>query len=162
MQITIVDIIFLLIIAGLAAHGYRHGVFEALAKLASPVLGVLGASIFYGSAAILVRALIPDLSSWPTAANIIAFIAIFLIIFVAIRLIGKLLNTVFKSLRLGILDKIFGLLFGIVEGIALAGLFFFLLSIQPFFDAGALLDKGILSTLLRAFIPAALPPEAYV
>ena len=67
--------------------------------------------------------------------NIVSMIAVFIIVFIAIRIIGYLLAKIFDAPVLKGVNKLSGLLFGVVKGVFFAMLFVLaLVMVSPFLD----------------------------
>ena len=85
-------------------------------------------------------------------------VAAFLIIFIAVTIIAKIIERILKNilenLNLGGLDRILGLVFGLVEGILVVSVVVFLVRVQPFFDLQDFLASSKIASLLSGIIPA--------
>jgi uncharacterized membrane protein required for colicin V production len=58
------------------------------------------------------------------------------------------LRDIINRIRLGGLDHFLGAVFGLVEGITVAALVILVITIQPLFDKGAVLDKSMFAGFL--------------
>jgi membrane protein required for colicin V production len=56
-------------------------------------------------------------------------------------------------LNLGGLDKLLGLLFGVVEGGLSVAVIVFILTVQPLFDVQSALESSVIATFLSGIIP---------
>jgi membrane protein required for colicin V production len=148
MQFEIIDIIFTVLIALLVIRCALRGMVEELLSMAGLVLGLLGAFFFYHAGGAFIRdKFMPDMEIIP---NILAFIAIFVIVLLTVKVLQFILQDILNRIHLGGLDRFLGALFGILEGIVLVSLVLFILSVQPLFDPGTLLEKSFFA---RHLIP---------
>jgi membrane protein required for colicin V production len=100
--------------------------------------------------AVLVRAwFMPEVKIVP---EVIAFAALFIIVYIVVKIIEMTLKNIIEGIQLGGLDRLLGAALGIIEGIVVVCLILFLLSIQPFFDSGPVLEKSIFATFLLPLI----------
>jgi len=106
---SILDIALLtLLILGLA-RGFIRGFFVELASLIALIAGVYGAFHFSNFAASFLK----ERVDWnENTVNVVSFIITFVIIVVAIALAGKALTKIADFAMLGLINKIFGALFG--------------------------------------------------
>jgi membrane protein required for colicin V production len=154
MNISVIDVVFILLIALFMLRCFLKGFISEVLSMASVVLGLLASVFFYKNGAVFLKEnFLPELSS--PLPEIIAFAALFLMVFLVIKLLEILLKGIIIRIKLGPADKFLGLLFGIAEGIAVIGLVLFILSIQPLFDAGGILEDSFFAKLLLPLISEA-------
>jgi membrane protein required for colicin V production len=84
--------------------------------------------------------------------EVLAFIALFLIVFVLIKILGAILKDIIAGIKLGGADRFLGLVFGLGEGLIVISLILFVLTIQPLFDPGPILQKSLFAELLLPFV----------
>jgi len=156
---SLIDIIFLALIALLMIRCYLKGIISELLSMAAIVLGVLSAVFFFKNGAVYLKEnYFPELAV--TITEILSFIAIFLVVFIIVKLLEGLLKGIVKGIKLGSADKLLGLIFGFAEGVAVVSLIIFaLLLIKPIYDPSALLSKSFIAELLLPLInkPEILP-----
>ena len=114
------------------------------------MLGILGAVLFYKNGAEFIRT--KTMAEVKYIPEILAFIGIFLIVFILFKMIEKVLKDIINGIKLSGVDKLLGAAFGIVEGIAIVSLLIFLISVQPLFSAGPVLDGSIFADILLPLI----------
>ncbi|MBU1487804.1 CvpA family protein [bacterium] len=153
------DITFLVIIGINGLLGLWRGLIREVFTLLGIVGGVLIASRTYELTLPFVERFIAN----PNLAKIVSFILIFLIAAILIHILGVAISKLFKTLFLGWLDRIFGLLFGLVKGVAIVLIVILLLSKFPLGNSEKLLESSIVVPyafiLLEFFLP--LLPEDF-
>ena len=91
-------------------------------------------------------------SGVPALPEILAFTAIFVIVFIAGKILDHILADIIRRLHLNGLNRILGIVLGLVEGVALVSLILILVSIQPLFDPIPLLGESMFARLLFPLI----------
>jgi membrane protein required for colicin V production len=154
-HIVPIDIIFTVFVMLFAIRGALRGFLDELLAIAFLVLGLLGAVLFYKQGADLIRTKIPeDIRFLP---EMLAFGAVFCIIFVVVKVLGLLVKDVLMHIKLGGVDRVLGVFFGLIEGVVLVTLMLFLLNIQPFFDTQSLINESIFAEILMPVITHYFP-----
>jgi membrane protein required for colicin V production len=149
-NIPVIDIIFLIFIALMISHGYVRGFIRVFFSWAALVAAVLIAVFLHPTGAAYIREkIMPDVRYIP---EILAFIAIFLIVMLICKMLEKVLHDVVKGTHLGSLDKVLGLIFGLIEGFAVIALVLFVLSVQPVFDTRQLIEESYFAGILLPHI----------
>ena len=120
-----IDIIISIFVLLFAYKGLKRGIIKELISLLSLILGIYIAINF---SFLLEDYLSKNLSKYEEFVSIISFIVVFLIVFLFLKTAGFVIKKLVKTLQLGFLDKLLGLLFG-ASKIALI-LSFLLLEIQ--------------------------------
>ena len=151
---SVIDIIFLALIALLMIRCYLKGIVSELLSMSAVVLGVLAAVFFYKNAALYLKE-----NYWSGLSNpipeILAFIALFTAVFFIVKILETLLKGIVKGVNLGGADKFLGLIFGFAEGIAVVGLIlFFMQLIRPIYDTSLLLSDSFIAKMLLPLIAA--------
>ena len=150
MNISVLDVIFILLIVLFALRCYLKGFISEILSMAAIVLGLLASLFFYKNGAEYLRARFwPDLKTIP---EIIAFVALFLIVFIVVKILEVMLKGIVQGIRLGGADRLLGVLFGLAESIAVISLVLFLLRIQPLVDPDSLLSDSFFARLLLPLI----------
>jgi len=156
---SLIDIIFISLIALLMIRCFLKGIISEILSMAAIVLGVLAAVFFYKNAAFYLKG-----NYWPEIPNkiseILSFIALFIIVFLIVKLLEGLIKGIVKGVKLGNVDKFLGLLFGFAEGVAVVSLILFLLQlITPIYDSSFLLSGSFIAGMLLPLInnPGLLP-----
>ncbi len=107
------DIILAIPIALLAFSGYRKGLIKELASLVALILGIYFAVYFSDWTAGL---LLEHFDINERYLFIIAFILTFIGVVLLVTLLGKLLDKIASFAALGVINKLFGLVFGVLKG----------------------------------------------
>ncbi|MDR1986449.1 MAG: CvpA family protein [Treponema sp.] len=167
-HIVPIDMVFTVFVMLFAIRGALRGFLDELLSIAFLVFGLLGAVLFYKQGADLIRTKIPkDIRFLP---EMLAFGAVFCIIFVGVKVLELLVKDILMHIKLGGVDRVLGVFFGLIEGLVLVTLMLFLLNIQPFFDTQSLINESIFAELLMPVIihyfpdtlqlPAILPRDS--
>lgn len=117
--------IILIVLFGLAGIlGFRKGLIIGLATLAALILGVWAG--FYFSD--LVSGFIESVDDYHGKyINVISFIIIFIVVIILVHLLAKMIEKVINLTALGIVNKIGGLVFGVLKAaIILSVLIYFM------------------------------------
>ena len=146
----VIDIIFVILTVLMIIHGFIRGFVTELFSWASLAIGILAAVFLHPPVAEFVR------DNFMPGVNYLPEILSFIVIFIAGMVVCKLLEQIFRNVitgaNLGGLDKILGAVFGFVEGVAIAGLIIFVLSVQPFFDVHGIIRESIFARFLLPHI----------
>lgn len=147
---TVIDIVFIVIIAIFTLRCAVRGFISELMSMAALVFGLLAAMFFFRRGGIFVRErFLPDTE---TLSDIIAFAALFLIVFIVIKILEKMMKDIIKGIHLGGVDSFLGFFFGLAEGIIIVCLLLFLICIQPVADPASILEDSFFAELLVPFI----------
>jgi membrane protein required for colicin V production len=148
------DIVIIVILVVPMYLGFRRGLIGTVLPLVGIVLGIVVAGRGYGSIA-------NWLSNWlesPAQAKIVAFILIFILFMIAITVVTKLIRGFLGFLLLGWIDKLGGLVFGLVMGGVVAGA---LLSIVSKFFSSRV-EATVADSALAAFLLDKFPFVLYL
>ncbi len=111
----------LLIIA--AIQGFRNGFIVEVASLAALVLGIWGAIKFSDWTA----GFIADTMNYHSKnLTTIAFVITFIAIVVLIHILGKVLDSVVRAIALGFLNRLAGIIFGVIKTAVILSIFLLL------------------------------------
>ncbi|WP_372774069.1 CvpA family protein [Mangrovibacterium sp.] len=107
-----IDIIFGVLLLIAAVRGFMKGFIVELASLAALILGIWGAIHFSH----ITADFIVETFHWESKhTGVVAFLVTFVLIIVGLHLLGNVLTKVVEAIALGFLNKLAGLLFGIVK-----------------------------------------------
>jgi membrane protein required for colicin V production len=107
-----IDIILGLILLFAAVSGFRKGFVSELVSLAALILGIWGAVEF----SYITTDFLTEQFDFDTKyLNIISFIITFLVIVILVHITGSSVNKLIEVAMLGFLNKMAGLVFGIVK-----------------------------------------------
>jgi membrane protein required for colicin V production len=150
MGLTVIDIIFLILIAIFALRCALRGIVGELMSMAALILGLLAAIFFFRKTAELIRGrFIPDVKVLP---EIVAFVAVFLTVFAVIKIFETILKDIIERIKLGGPDRFLGFFLGVAEGLVIVCLLLFLITIQPFVEADLILEGSLFAEILLPYI----------
>jgi membrane protein required for colicin V production len=117
------DYILLIIVALFAILGYRKGIIVSLATVAALILGIYAAVNFSNYIdATLMENLKPSRKWLP----FLSFSFTFLLVLVGVLLVGKVVEKLIDVAGLGFVNRLLGAILGVVKGIILASVLFFI------------------------------------
>lgn len=148
---AIIDIIFIVLIFILVLRCALRGFVREVMSMASVVLGLLAALLFYKPGAAFVRTkILEDVEVLP---ELIAFVSLMIIVFIVIKILERIIQDIISRITLlGGIDHSLGLVLGFLEGLLLVSLILFALSIQPLFNPESLLENSFFAKLLNPLI----------
>lgn len=107
-----IDLVLGIILIIAAIQGFRKGFIVELASLAALVLGIWGAIKFSDWTA----KFITDTTNYHSDhLSTIAFVVIFIVIVILIHILGKVLDNAVKAVALGFLNRLAGIIFGVLK-----------------------------------------------
>jgi membrane protein required for colicin V production len=109
---NLADLLIVIVLLVSVISAFVKGFFVEVFSLAGVILGLFIAAANYGGFAVWVLRVIHSRE----AANLIAFLLIVLLVMVLASIAGRLLRGLFRSVGLGIVDRLLGAAFGLVEG----------------------------------------------
>lgn len=154
MPIAVIDLVFFILIAVVTIAVTVKGFIAEILGKASFVLGLLLAIMFYDDLGITLSKYMPLLF-----AKIAAFVIIFILVFLVFKCVQNILQNVFSGEILGSLDKALGFFLGLIEGVLITSVIFYVLTIQPFIDMQDTFSRSFLYKLLT---PIIIPATSYV
>ncbi|HTX88803.1 MAG TPA: CvpA family protein [Bacteroidales bacterium] len=122
---NVLDIIIIVFLALLLILGIRKGLIISLASLVALVLGIYAAVHFSNY---LDGILLEHLKPSRTWLPILSFTVTFLIVVILVLLLGKALDKMADAMGMGIFNRILGGLFGLLKGVFLLSILFFILN----------------------------------
>jgi membrane protein required for colicin V production len=109
---NLADLLIVIVLVVSVVSAFVKGFFVEIFSLAGIVLGLFIAAANYGGFSLWVLRVVHNRA----AANLIAFLLLVLIVMVLASIAGRLLRGLFRTVGLGIVDRLLGALFGLVEG----------------------------------------------
>lgn len=107
-----IDLILGLILIVAAVQGFRKGFIVELASLAALVLGIWGGIKFSDWTADFIT----DITGYHSKnLTTIAFVVTFIAIVIIIHILGKVLDNAIKAVALGFLNRLAGIIFGVLK-----------------------------------------------
>jgi len=120
-----IDIIIAILVLLAAFKGLTRGLIKELVSLISLVAGIYIASNF---SVFLENYLFKSFPKYVEFVSVSSFIIVFLIVFLSLKLAGILISKLAKSLQLGNLNKVLGLLFGVSKALLIISIVLFEIS----------------------------------
>lgn len=109
-----IDIILGLLLIFSAIGGFKKGLVTEVASFAALILGIWGAIHFSG---ITTDLLIKYFDLKTDYLNIISFIVTFIVIVILVHIVGNVISNMVDSAGLGIVNKLGGMVFGVLRTI---------------------------------------------
>jgi len=153
-----IDIILALIIIIAFYSGFKKGLFVTLTSLIGLIAGVFGAIHFSGFAA----SFISNRFDWgPQTTQLTAFAVTFLGIVIIISMAGKFLTKIADFAALGLINKILGGLFCVIQYTFITSIVFMFInassSISGYFISEERKEKSILYKPIESIAPLIVP-----
>lgn len=118
-----IDLVLALLLIIAAIQGFRKGLIVELASLAALVLGIWGAIKFSD----WTSGFITDTTGYQSKyLTTIAFIITFIAIVIIIHILGKILDKTVKAVALGFLNRLSGIIFGVLKTAVILSIFLLL------------------------------------
>jgi len=95
-----------------AIQGFRNGLIIELASLAALILGIWGGIKFSDLTADFIT---KHTGYHSEHLDVIAFVIIFILVIILVHTIGKMLDNVVKAVFLGFLNRLAGIIFGVLK-----------------------------------------------
>lgn len=109
-----IDVILGLLLIFSVIGGFKNGLITEIASLAALILGIWGAIHFsYITTELLIKYF--DLKSY--YLNIISFGVTFIVIVILVHIVGNVVNNMFDSMVLGVVNKLGGMVLGLARSI---------------------------------------------
>lgn len=118
MTITVIDILLLAFMVGLAVKGTLNGFIMAVIG----ILGIILAFLFSFMVQPLMVKFVSMFGLTGKVASISAYIIGFLVIYVSVLILGHLVQKVITFIHLGWLNRLLGFVFGFLKGAAIASI----------------------------------------
>lgn len=120
-----IDLIIIVILIISVVRGFIDGLVKEVAALAALILGIWGAIKFSGFTSVKLYEWF-DMSG--QSVGIISFLVTFIIIVIVIHFIGILANKIVDAVSLGFLNRILGMVFGLLKSVLILSVFFVILN----------------------------------
>jgi len=142
--------VFLILIALIIIRGYVRGFLAEFFAWASILVSLWAAALLHPVGAEFIRGrIMEEVEHIP---EIIAFVAIFIIVMLFVKMVEHIIRDVMLGAKLGGANKMLGAIFGLVQGLTVTALVFFILSIQPLFDASGVIEGSTFAQILLPII----------
>ena len=126
MVITPPDIVIFLILAFFTLNGFRHGFIEEMGRIISLIGGFILASKFHHLLAPLLTYIDGE-----TLRITVAYLGVFVASVIVISIIAKILQKFIELVLLGWLNRLLGLLLGLLKGFFIISLLIFIIQSLP-------------------------------
>lgn len=147
-QLPLIDLVFFVVVTAFAIIACFKGFVDELFDRGAPFIAVWSAIFGYK---LLAVKLLPYVH-FPILANIFAFILVFVLVFLIVKVIQQVVGKIFEGKILGQLNRLLGLAFGVVEGLAIVALVLVILTVQPWFDVSPVLNGSIFYRIFQIFL----------
>lgn len=118
-----IDLVLAIILIIAAIQGFRKGFIVEVASLAALILGIWGGIKFSDWTAGFITETFGYHSKHLTT---IAFLLTFIVIVIVIHILGKVLDNMVKAVALGFLNRLAGIIFGILKTAVILSIFLLL------------------------------------
>jgi membrane protein required for colicin V production len=112
MKIEYLDIILAIPLIWGAFMGFKKGLILELASIVALVLGIYGAVKFSDLTADYLNSYFEISSNW---IGLVSFLVTFIGIVICVSLLGKVIDKMLKLVALGFINRLLGLIFGLVK-----------------------------------------------
>jgi membrane protein required for colicin V production len=109
---NLADLLIIILLSVCVVSAFAKGFFVEVCSLVGVILGLFIAAANYAGFARWILLVVRN----HAAANLVAFLLIVLLVMVVAGLAGRLLRGLFRGVGLGIVDRLLGAAFGLVEG----------------------------------------------
>jgi len=154
MNLSMIDIIFILLIALFVIRCFLKGFVSEVLSMAAVILGLIASLYFYKTGGEFIC--VNYMPQYKVLAEILAFVGLFLIVFIIIKILEVMLKGIVEGIRLGKADRFLGLIFGFAEGLVVVSFILFILTIQPLFNPESLLSGSFFARAILPFINGSL------
>lgn len=118
-----IDLILGILLIIAAIQGFRNGFIIELASLAALVLGIWGAIKFSDFTAVFIT---KHTGYQSEHLSTIAFVVTFIIIVILVHFMGKMLDNIVKAIFLGFINRLAGVIFGVLKAAVILSIFLLL------------------------------------
>ena len=149
MSFTTIDIIFLIIMGLMAVRGLFKGLIQEAFSFGSLILGLLASMAFYKA---LAGFLTGQFGShvWNEG---VSFFLVFIVVFAALKIAEHTILKLMDDTAAFSVDKGFGFILGLLEGIIICSLVTYLFDIQIFFNTDKLLYNSFFVPYFSRIFP---------
>ena len=152
-----IDAIIIIILAFAVIRGFTNGLVKEVASLAALILGIWGAIKFSDYTA---GKLYDYFNMTGKYVGIISFVVTFGIIAIVIHFIGVLLDKLLEAVALGFVNRLLGMVFGLIKSVLILSVIFVVLNSidagRPFLPKKRI-EKSMLYNPISDIAPAIFP-----
>lgn len=151
------DVVFLIVLLWAVQSSWRAGLIREAFTLIGIAAGIILAGQLYQPLARMLFGPVPN-----DGANAITFLAIVLAVWFGAGFLGRLVRETVYWIMLGWLDRLGGLVFGVVKGAVLIEIFLIVFARFPIFNTEELIQGSFIAARISRYAPvimALLPLE---
>lgn len=145
---NIADLIFLLLALFFVIKGFFRGFISEFMSMAALILGLIAALAFQNQ----VSALLKDMIKSDTFRPIVAFFLLFIGTYILVKLLELLLHNAIEAIKMNSLDRLLGLVWGLLETAVIVLIIVFLVYRFKFKAGISFLDESIVARYARDFL----------
>lgn len=147
-----IDIVILVLLAIFGFGGWRKGLITEAATLLGLGFGLYGAFHFSDFTS---NKLLEFVEINPKYLNVISFVVTFIVLAILVNLLGRLVAKLVKTINLGFIDRIGGLVFGLAKGMLICSLLVMLFNSMQ--DKEIIKPKAKEESMLYPYVERAVP-----
>jgi membrane protein required for colicin V production len=142
------DLLFLLIAVFFVIKGFIRGFISEFMSMAALILGLIAALMFQNQ----VAALLKDMVKSDTFRPLVAFFILFIGTYIVIKLLEMLLHNAIEAIKMNSLDRLLGILWGLLETSVIILIVVFLIYRFKFKAGMSFLDESVVAKYARDFL----------
>lgn len=142
------DIIFLLIALFFVIKGFFRGFISEFMSMAALILGLIAALMFQPA----VSSLLKDMIKSDTFRPIAAFFLLFIGTYIIVKLIEMMLHNVIEAIKMNSLDRLLGIVWGLLETSVIILIVVFLFYSLKFKAGISFLDGSVIAKHAKDFL----------
>lgn len=123
---TTLDIILIVVVVVAAIYGYYKGILSQIGALAGVLVGIICCRIFASDLTTILNDFFLDATSTTDSSrflnSVVAQVVLFLVGYFGARWIASLMTTIFKKVKLNIVNRFAGAVFAVVQGLVIMSL----------------------------------------
>lgn len=145
---NIADLIFLLLALFFVIKGFFRGFISEFMSMAALILGLIAALAFQNQ----LSALLKDMIKSDTFRPIAAFFLLFIVTYILVKLLELLLHNAIEAIKMNSLDRLLGLVWGLLETAVIVLIIVFLIYRFKFKAGISFLDESVVARYARDFL----------
>ena len=145
---NIADLIFLLLALFFVIKGFFRGFISEFMSMAALILGLIAALAFQNQ----LSALLKDMIKSDTFRPIAAFFLLFIVTYILVKLLELLLHNAIEAIKMNSLDRLLGLVWGLLETAVIVLIIVFLIYRFKFKAGISFLDESFVARYARDFL----------
>ena len=142
------DLLFLLVALFFVIKGFIRGFISEFMSMAALILGLVAALMFQNQ----VAALLKDMVKSDTFRPLVAFFILFIGTYIVVKLLEMLLHNAIEAIRMNSLDRLLGVVWGLLETSVIVLIIVFLIYRFKFKAGMSFLDESVVAKYARNFL----------